>query len=96
MQGVLVSVVVRIVEQVGDVTRPYGNPEGLFLRAWDVDAYDGRGDCDLTMHRDRAHRFATAEDAMRVWRSQSTVRPRRADGKPNRPLTVFTVQVEPA
>jgi hypothetical protein len=91
-----VSFVIHIVEGRGEITRWSGNPAGLYLRTWDVDAYDGRGDCDLTVHRDRAHQFATAEEAMQVWRSQSAVRPRRSDGEPNRPLTAFTVQIEPA
>jgi hypothetical protein len=33
--------------------------------------------------------------AMEVWTRQSRVRPLRPDGKPNRPLTAYTISIEP-
>jgi hypothetical protein len=44
-------------------------------------------------------RFADLAAAVACWKRQSTVRPLRPDGKPNRPLTAFTItfdQVEDA
>jgi hypothetical protein len=38
-------------------------------------------------------RFKTAGEAWMLWRRPSRVRPVRADGKPNRPLTAFTIEV---
>ena len=41
-------------------------------------------------------RFATRGDAMNFWRAPSKTRPTRMDGKPNRPLTALTVEIEDA
>lgn len=68
-------------------------PEPTFLRSLDVDARDGLGHVEMTARADRAQRFDSPGDALRTWRSQSSVRPVRDDGKPNRPLTAFTVEV---
>lgn len=38
--------------------------------------------------------FATAADAVKYARQQSTRTPLRPDGLPNRPMTVFTVVIE--
>jgi hypothetical protein len=40
-----------------------------------------------------ALRFENGGDAMRFWRQQSILQPLRDDGKPNRPLTAFTVEI---
>lgn len=40
-----------------------------------------------------AMRFADAGAALLTWRTQSTVRPLRPDGKPNRPLSAYTIEV---
>jgi hypothetical protein len=40
-----------------------------------------------------AREFADASEAIRFWRSSNGVRP---DGKPNRPLTAYCVEIEPA
>jgi len=42
----------------------------------------------------KAKRFASQEDAMGCWRKQSTVKPFRSDGRPNRPMTAYSVVVE--
>lgn len=64
-----------------------------FLAGWDVEAHDGRGTADATHDPDQAHQFATGGEALAAWRTQSTVRPLRDDGKPNRPLSGFTIEV---
>lgn len=65
---------------------------GYFLRSFDVDAHDGRGDVTWTADIVQAMRFDSFRAAMEAWRTQSTVQPLRPDGKPNRPLTAFSVQ----
>jgi hypothetical protein len=52
------------------------------------------GSIHLTSDRDCARRFATAAEALTAWTTQSTVRPLRPDGKPNKPLTALTVEIE--
>lgn len=66
---------------------------GRWLESWDLDAYDGRGRITATDDLARAYRFADAREVMTLWRSASKVRPLRPDGKPNRPLTAFTIEV---
>jgi len=41
----------------------------------------------------KALRFASMEEATAFWRQQSTRTPLRPDGKPNRPLTAYTVTI---
>lgn len=65
--------------------------ERRWLRAIDVDAYGGRGLVTWTTDRSKAMRFADLGEAFECWRRQSTVVPLRDDGKPNRPLTAFTI-----
>ena len=36
-------------------------------------------------------KFADMSEAFECWKRQSTVCPLRADGKPNRPLTAFSI-----
>ncbi len=76
---------------------PAGEPHvaGQYLVSSDVDAFDGRGHADWTVDRAKARRFASPVEATEEWRRQSTVRPLRPDGKPNRPLSSYTVEIVP-
>jgi len=67
---------------------------GRFIRAYDVDAHGGRGSVEFTTDPREAIRFASASLAMEAWRTQSKRVPLRDDGKPNRPLTAYTVEIE--
>lgn len=72
--------------------------DGPYLEWSDPDAKDGFGDDRWTNDLARAKRFATFSDAAECWKAQSKVRPIRDDGKPNRPMTAYSVsikQVEP-
>jgi hypothetical protein len=68
---------------------------GQFLKSFDHDAHDGQGFGVFTKSLARAKRFDTREELFAFWQQQSTVRPLRPDGKPNRPLTALTVTTEP-
>jgi hypothetical protein len=68
---------------------------GAWVVSCDVDARDGLGSFVLTRNRNEARQFETATEAMLYWQRPSTIRPVREDGKPNRPLTAFTVAVQP-
>ena len=50
----------------------------------------------VTMSSDRAKakRFESAKAALEFWKRQSVTRPTRPDGRPNRPMTAYSVQVE--
>lgn len=68
--------------------------QGAFLCTYDVEANDGRGDATFTHDIAKAMKFASWDAALQCWKQQSKRRPLRADGKPNRPLTAFTVSPE--
>jgi hypothetical protein len=67
------------------------NVDGQYLRSYDPDAFDGQGDMTATHDLKEAKHFSDIKAAMEFYRQVSTVRPVRGDGKPNRPLTAFTV-----
>lgn len=69
--------------------------DGPYLMSYDPDGHDGIGDIVWTWDLVDAMYFADAIAALTTYRMQSTVCPRRDDGKPNRPLTAFTVSMEP-
>jgi hypothetical protein len=84
----------HVMKVIGLASGDWRAPETLYLKSYDVDANDGRGDAELTPNIHEALEFDDAVAAMQAWREQSTVQPLRLDGKPNRPLTAFTVQIE--
>jgi hypothetical protein len=68
----------------------------VWLRAYDPDYADGVGWCDFTDDPEQAKRFPSYVEAVEEYRRVSTVTPVRHDGKPNRPLTAYTVSIENA
>jgi len=67
--------------------------EDQYLVSFDFDALGGRGWGIFSDKPEHAMRFKTLRDALEFWRTQSTVKPLRPDGKPNRPLTASTISV---
>lgn len=82
-------VVMKIVTAGGSILN-----KPVYLKAYDVNAFSGRGSAELTENRDEALRFADFAAMMEAWRTQSSFRPIREDGKPNRPLTAYTIEGE--
>jgi hypothetical protein len=74
---------------------PPGAPLGAYLASYDPEAFDGRGWSDWTQDRAKALVFTDYTVAWEFWRQIPVCRPRRPDGRPNRPLTAFTVVMEP-
>jgi hypothetical protein len=68
---------------------------GQYLQSFDVNAHDGMGTAEWTVDVNKAMRFADLVEAIETWQTRSVVRPLRADGKPNRPLTAFSVEPKP-
>lgn len=70
-------------------------PPCVYLESVDLDAPDGMGGIVLTRDKAKALRFTDIGEAMECWRAQSRTYPiRHTDGKPNRPLTAFTITFE--
>jgi hypothetical protein len=84
-----------VLRYVGD-GRAADIPDGSYLEAFDPDVQNGRGYTKWTTDPIFAMRFVDAGAAMETWRMTSKTHPVRDDGKPNRPLTAFTVIAEAA
>lgn len=66
-----------------------------WVKRYDPEAFDGRGDLEVTQRPEEALVFASHAEAFELWRAVPSARPLRPDGKPNRPLTAYTVTIEP-
>jgi hypothetical protein len=77
------------------VAGPPGAPVGQYLLSYDPEAYQGRGWAEWTSDRAKALVFTDYSTAWEFWRQVPRCRPKRPDGHPNRPLTAFTVSLEP-
>lgn len=86
------EVIIRI---QGYVTGP-SPVDGTFVKEYTADGYGGRGRLIVTPNREEAKQYANAAVAMETWKSVSMTHPKRIDGEPNRPLTAYTVEIEPA
>ena len=70
--------------------------EGMFLQHYDPDIGKvGRGTVRWTPDPSDALMFATQEAAFDTYLLTSKKTPVRPDGKPNRPLTAYTITIEP-
>lgn len=87
--------IIEIIGMAGTTPEP-PHERPWYLTDFDPDANDGWGDLGTSPDIEEAMLFATSVGAWEFWRRESTVRPYRPDGQPNRPLTAFTVQVKEA
>jgi len=67
---------------------------GDYLEWSDPNAKFGLGDDRWTGDLAKAKRFPSFAAAIECWKAQSTLVPKRPDGKPNRPMTAYSVTVE--
>jgi hypothetical protein len=90
--------VIRMVEAVGiarDGSREAGTA-GTWLASYDPEFAAGQGFVETTRSLERAARFPSQQAAYACYRYVPRARRTRPDGKLNRPLTAWTVMVEPA
>jgi hypothetical protein len=71
--------------------RTDGVPVGNYLANYNPEGAGGNGIAEWTPDPTLAMTFASAEAAAACYDAVPHNRPLRPDGKPNRPLTVFTV-----
>jgi hypothetical protein len=69
-------------------------PIGSFLMSYDPEAHEGRGHTEFTNVLDKAIRFNSVHEAIEFIRQIPKNKPKRSDGKPNRPLTALNLMVE--
>lgn len=84
------SFLIRIVAAADGTPCPEA---GCYVRQYTPDGYDGRGRMIATARRELARLYPDAVAAWADWRRVSATHPRRPDGKPNRPLTAYTVEL---
>lgn len=65
--------------------------ERTFLAEYDADVDAYRGRVVLTNDINKAMRFADFQDMMACWQRVSKTVPLRPDGRPNRPLSAFSI-----
>jgi hypothetical protein len=65
------------------------------LAKYDPDFAGGEGAVWWTADQAKAQLFASRSDALKFYQQVSTVKPYRQDGKLNRPLTAYTVEIIP-
>lgn len=71
--------------------RTDGVPVGIYLASYNPEGAGGNCIAKWTPDPKQAMTFETADAAAACYHAVPHNRPLRADGKPNRPLTVFTV-----
>lgn len=69
-------------------------PAGAYLKAFDVEGAAGAGLVSWTADKSEALVFGSFIEAFEAWRAVPASRPLRPDGKPNRPLTAFSIAFE--
>ncbi|APZ81802.1 hypothetical protein vBEliSR6L_37 [Erythrobacter phage vB_EliS_R6L] len=81
----VVMILAGFVDPAGHMqATPY---DGQYLRDFDFEAHDGVGEIAMTPDIQQAKQFADLAEAVEYRSRTPKCRPRRADGKPNRPLT---------
>lgn len=86
--------VLRIIGLQGKMMDPHAeSPIGKFITGFRPLAYDGLGEVLFSPNLPDALAFETADEAIGYYRQVPRHRPVKPDGKPNRPLTAFTVEV---
>lgn len=69
--------------------------DGQWLKSYDPEAFEGRGDIRTTRNPELALRCKSFAQATELWKAPSRWRPLRPDGQANRPLSAFTIEIEP-
>lgn len=85
--------IIRIIGLVNGQRSPYDNQ---YVSRFDFDGC-GPGEANLktTPLPQNAMQFDSAVDAWDFWKTVDPRQPLRPDGQPNRPMTAFTVSIDP-
>jgi hypothetical protein len=84
-------VVMQIISDAAGLTE-YHN--GNYLEDYDPNANHGMGVIVSCQDISHAKRFSDTMAALECWKAVSLERPRRNDGKPNRPLTAYNIVLQ--
>lgn len=67
-------------------------PAGFYVAGFDADAHGGQGEALMVADPRDALVFHGRAAAFEFWKTPSAEVPLRPDGRPNRPLTAYTVE----
>ena len=88
--------VIVLISLAGIVMSGQAMPPGVhYVKEWDVDAADGVG-LEMTDDLAQAKVYPGFREAFLAYRATPVRHPTRFDGKPNRPLTAFHVEIRDA
>lgn len=79
----------KVIKIVGVVDGRHSEEEGNYIASFDATS----SELVVVPSADEALHFESFGDAIKFWQTPSTTDPVRTDGKPNRPLTVYNVEV---
>lgn len=68
-------------------------PRPTWVADVDFDGMGGRGTIVMTQDKSKAKRFDGPAEALAYYQTASKAVPLRPDGRPNRPLTAYNVQI---
>lgn len=86
------SVTVRIVGAASGIITAY---DGMYVESWNPHTRAGILNIIPVKDRSNARRFESHAQVMEEWRTISRVEHKRPwDGKPNRPLTAVTIDIQ--
>lgn len=83
-----------VIRCVGWASGKSSQHDGKLLRSYNPEFGSGRGLAMWTANPDLAMKFDDQAEAFALWLTVPTSAPLRADGKPNKPLTAFSIMVE--
>jgi hypothetical protein len=83
--------VIKVVEFSNGLPCPIA---GQWLHSFDFEHSEGRGFGVFTKDITEAKTFESLEAALKFWNTVSAVNPLRPDGRPNKPLTATTCEIE--
>lgn len=82
----------HVLQVVGLANGEPTDAEGLYVVSYTPDGHGGRGDLVLSEHLKDAQRFDSPGAALELWQAQAAPPfATRPDGKPNRPMTAFSI-----
>jgi hypothetical protein len=83
-----------VIKNMGRVAAGHDGQQGWYLKEYDPEAFGGVGYINWTPNRAEAKKYASKEEAWEEYKRRPTNHPTRfIDGRPNRPLTAYSVEI---
>lgn len=83
----------KVIKVVGFANGDASAYDGQYIQSYDPE-WGAIGRVWTTADPTKALKFADLAEALEFWKTESKTKPLRPDGKPNRPMTALTIEVE--